>query len=187
MMLEARRRGLHTATVAAAEQLPFPDNVFDGCWAERLFQHLEDPAATLREMARVLRPEGRMVVADPDYGTQTMEFPDERLAQRVLRYRSEVGLWNGTIAHRMPAEFQDAGLTGVAVDRLVLIVQDPESYDRVFGLRSWPRSALRQGWFTLSDVDRWETLYDRCVSAGLFQWTVTFFITVGVKPWMAVP
>jgi SAM-dependent methyltransferase len=181
MVREAQRRGLRTATVATAERLPFPDSVFDGCWAERLFQHLDDPTEGLHEVIRVLAPGGRIVVADPDYGTQTLEFPERGLTERVMRYRAEVSLRSGTIAHRMQAMFHCAGLSDVNAKCLTLRVQDPESYDRVFGLRSWPRSAMRHGWFSLEDVNRWETLYDRCVSAGAFSWTVDFFITSGEK------
>ena len=39
-----------------AEQLPFPDGSFDGLTFTYLLRYVADPAATLRELARVLRP-----------------------------------------------------------------------------------------------------------------------------------
>ena len=62
MVEEARRRGLSKAHVASADALPFDDARFDGCWADRVLQHLERPEAALAEMARVTRPGGRVVV-----------------------------------------------------------------------------------------------------------------------------
>lgn len=43
MVEEARRRGLADARVADAHSLPFGDEELDGCWADRVFQHLEQP------------------------------------------------------------------------------------------------------------------------------------------------
>lgn len=40
------------------EQLPFPDDSFDAVSFTYLLRYVEDPAATLRELARVLRPGG---------------------------------------------------------------------------------------------------------------------------------
>jgi len=39
-----------------AEQLPFPDDTFDGLSFTYLFRYVADPAATLRELVRVLQP-----------------------------------------------------------------------------------------------------------------------------------
>jgi demethylmenaquinone methyltransferase / 2-methoxy-6-polyprenyl-1,4-benzoquinol methylase len=39
-----------------AERLPFPDESFDGLTVTYLLRYVDDPAATLRELARVLRP-----------------------------------------------------------------------------------------------------------------------------------
>ncbi len=67
---------------------PIPDATFDGCWADRLFQHLEAPLAALQELVRVTKPHGRVVVVDPDYSTQVMDFPDLGLRAKVLGFRN---------------------------------------------------------------------------------------------------
>ena len=43
-----------------AEQLPFPDSTFDAVTFTYLMRYVADPAATIRELARVLRPGGRI-------------------------------------------------------------------------------------------------------------------------------
>ncbi|HZP28738.1 MAG TPA: class I SAM-dependent methyltransferase [Acidimicrobiia bacterium] len=45
-----------TLTVGRAEQLPFPDATFDALTFTYLLRYVADPAATLRELARVVRP-----------------------------------------------------------------------------------------------------------------------------------
>jgi ubiquinone/menaquinone biosynthesis C-methylase UbiE len=60
MVDAARRRHGDVAglsfDIADATRLPFGDSTFDGCRIDRVLQHVGDPAAAVRDMARVLRP-----------------------------------------------------------------------------------------------------------------------------------
>jgi demethylmenaquinone methyltransferase / 2-methoxy-6-polyprenyl-1,4-benzoquinol methylase len=60
MLAEARRRLPPDVELveARAEHLPFPDASFDGLTFTYLLRYVDDPAATLRELARVVRPGG---------------------------------------------------------------------------------------------------------------------------------
>ena len=49
---------------AEAEALPFADGTFDACWTLGGFNYFNDHDAALREMKRVTRPGGTLVVAD---------------------------------------------------------------------------------------------------------------------------
>jgi len=68
--------------VASVFELPFGDGAFDAVRAERVFQHLDDPEAGLREMLRVTRPGGRVMVIDPDHGQAGLAL-DDPAHQRV--------------------------------------------------------------------------------------------------------
>lgn len=50
--------------VALASALPFDDGSFDAALTTMSFHHWEDQAAGLRDVARVLRPGGRLLVVD---------------------------------------------------------------------------------------------------------------------------
>jgi demethylmenaquinone methyltransferase/2-methoxy-6-polyprenyl-1,4-benzoquinol methylase len=60
MLAQARRRLPEDVTLVegTAEQLPFDDASFDALTFTYLLRYVSDPAATLRELARVVRPGG---------------------------------------------------------------------------------------------------------------------------------
>ena len=69
----ARSHGLGNvvATLADGGSLPFADNCFDAAYLVTVLGELPDPQAALRDLARVLKPSGRLVVGeiaiDPDF------------------------------------------------------------------------------------------------------------------------
>ena len=62
-----RERGLNNVRQGEAERLPFADNSFDLVTALDVVEHLDDDAAGLREMRRVLRPGGRALLFVPAF------------------------------------------------------------------------------------------------------------------------
>jgi SAM-dependent methyltransferase len=182
MVAEALERGLADAQVADAHALPFSDATFDGCWADRVFQHLEHPHTALSELVRVTKPGGRIVVADPDYDTQVVDVPDQELARRILRFRADHLLRNGTLAHRMGGHFSAAGLEDVSVEVVPVILRDPGALDNALGLRSWARTAHEGGLASANDADTWERQLDEAVAAGRFLYGFSIFLTTGTKP-----
>jgi SAM-dependent methyltransferase len=62
-----RERGLENVKLGAAEQLPYDDDTFDLVTALDVVEHLDDDLAGLREMRRVLRPGGRVLLFVPTF------------------------------------------------------------------------------------------------------------------------
>lgn len=62
-----RARGLSDVKLGAAEQLPYADASFDLVTALDVVEHLDDDAAGLSEMRRVLRPGGRALLFVPAF------------------------------------------------------------------------------------------------------------------------
>lgn len=81
-----------------AEELPFEDESFDALTFTYLLRYVDDPPATLRELARVVRPGGRVA---------TLEFgvPPRAAARAAWRLYTAIGLpVLGRIASREWAE-----------------------------------------------------------------------------------
>lgn len=64
MLAHAGRRGLARTIVADALKLPFPDHSFDAVTVAFGLRNMTDQPAALREMHRVLRPGGHLVILD---------------------------------------------------------------------------------------------------------------------------
>ena len=70
------------------------DDSFDVVHAHQVLQHLTDPVAALREMARVCRPGGVVAVRDVDYGA-FVTFPADEGLDRWLDLYHRVARRNG--------------------------------------------------------------------------------------------
>ena len=132
------RVGLFTGLVRArAERLPFRDAAFDHVTFTYLLRYVDDPAATLRELARVLRPGGRL--ATLEFGVpRGLAYPLWWLYTRVglplagsvvsARWRA-VGaflgpnidaFYRGHPQERIDQYWREAGLTDLRVHRMSL-------------------------------------------------------------------
>jgi ubiquinone/menaquinone biosynthesis C-methylase UbiE len=119
MVAEAARRseGLELAVAFVQgdiQALEFPDVTFDGCRAERVFQHLADPEAALHELIRVARPGAMIVVVDSDHGMMALNGSDRGLTRRVLGHWADA-ITNGWIGRQLPGLFTRHGLREVSV------------------------------------------------------------------------
>lgn len=62
-----RERGLDKVRLGAGEELPYEDATFDLVTAFDVVEHMDDDLAGLREMRRVLRPSGRVLLFVPTF------------------------------------------------------------------------------------------------------------------------
>lgn len=84
--------------------LPLPDGSLDVAFANMYLHHCSDPLAAIREMVRVLRPGGRLVLTDMD-------------AHNYAWLREEMAdVWLGFERAQMHAWLREAGLVNLLVD-----------------------------------------------------------------------
>ena len=73
------------AAQANAEALPFPDAVFDLVMAMDIIEHVDDDEPVFRELARVIRPGGALVLSSPLHPESWTSFDD--VVGHLRRYR----------------------------------------------------------------------------------------------------
>jgi SAM-dependent methyltransferase len=59
-------RDLASARTYDGNSIPFPDDSFDGCVSNYVLEHVKDPRAHFKEIARVLRPGGTYLFRTPN-------------------------------------------------------------------------------------------------------------------------
>ncbi|HXY43193.1 MAG TPA: class I SAM-dependent methyltransferase [Acidimicrobiales bacterium] len=71
---EAAAGSAHLEVQGTAFRLPFPDASFDRVIAAEVLEHLGDDHLAMVELARVLKPTGRMAVTVPRYGPELINW-----------------------------------------------------------------------------------------------------------------
>lgn len=111
---EAERRGDSSTRfeVADAFALPYDDASFDVVHAHQVLQHVTDPVAVLREMARVCTPGGWVAARDADYAAMSWypELPELDLWRRTYRAAAHANGAEPDAGRRIRAWAQSAGL-----------------------------------------------------------------------------
>ncbi|MFC7057489.1 methyltransferase domain-containing protein [Halovenus salina] len=88
------KRGPVRFHLGDAERLPFADDRFDIVWSSGSIEYWPNPVTALRELRRVGKPGGKVLVVGPDYPNSTlfqkaadaiMLFYDEAEADRMFR------------------------------------------------------------------------------------------------------
>ncbi len=125
MIAEAQRRTASLGTrvslrVGDAADLPYPDQMFGACRAATILQHVPDPARVVREMARVIRPGGRVGILEFDQGTTFLDHPDPGTTRIILGTFISAAV-RGQIGRQLPRLFRAAGLTDVSVPPRVIL------------------------------------------------------------------
>ncbi len=113
----ARREGFDNMTFRRADvnRLPFSDATFDLVVTRASFHHFPEPERVLKEMARVIKPNGRILISD---NTSKNDPEKSRLQNRIEKMRDPSHVEMLPLK-KWRALFRNAGLKVVKEKRLV--------------------------------------------------------------------
>jgi SAM-dependent methyltransferase len=176
----AGARSLSTGTsvrfeVGDAYALPLADNSVDVAHAHQTLQHLADPVAALREMARVTRPGGLVAVRDADYATMTW-WPVVPVLTRWLELYFEVAAVSAgdpRAGRSLHAWARAAGLSDIRATASAWCFATPEEVAWWGG--SWAERAVASSYATVA------------LSHGLATEAELQEISAGFREWAAAP
>jgi ubiquinone/menaquinone biosynthesis C-methylase UbiE len=163
-----------------ASNLAFADETFDAVRADRVLQHTKDPAIVLREMARVIRPAGKIVVFEPDWETFVLSPGERVVTRRILNF------WCGRIpsgwaGRSLFAAFTAAGLRDVDMTPMTLVLTSLPLARRVFDLETTVSLAARAGIVSSLEAETWVGEQVRADADGQFFSSLTFYLVTGTK------
>jgi SAM-dependent methyltransferase len=149
------------ARIGVAEELPYPDDVFDAALSQLVVHFMSDPVAGLRNMARVTRPGGVVAACVWDLaGGRAPISPFWRAVREVSPGVEGESDRRGGSEADLAALFEEAGLANAVTTELVSHAEHT-SFDewwRPFMLGVGPASV----YLAKQDHATQEAIHDRC-------------------------
>lgn len=176
----ARVGGLTTVRVEEADvhRLDLASDSVDRAHTDRVLQHVAHPGLVLAETFRVLRPGGRAVLAEPDWGTLVVDGPDAATSDAYGRFVVEQVVRNGRIGRRLTGLAERTGFTVERVVPVTAVFRDVREADRVLGLARVARRAVEAGYLRERAGARWT---EHLATQPFFA-SVTLFVVVADRP-----
>jgi SAM-dependent methyltransferase len=166
----------------AATALPVADESFDRALSVQVFEYIEDVPAALQAVRRVLRPGGRVVIWDVDWGTVSWHATDEALMQRTLA-AFDKHLVHPSLPRTLSTELRNAGFENVRMEAHAFATDQltPETYGgaMVSMLESY---VVEQGGMSPEDATRWRDEQRELGARGEFFFSVTQFCFASARP-----
>jgi ubiquinone/menaquinone biosynthesis C-methylase UbiE len=162
-----------------AQQLPLGDRAVHAARIDRSLQHMEAPAAVLKEMARVTRTGGRIVACEPDWETFILfngEFDDSRriagFFQRSIR--------NRYIGRELASLMNECGVAALRTHVHAFWTSQLQEADVIFDLRKVADQCVDADLIARDDVENWWTLSEQASQNGTFFAALNVVETGGV-------
>jgi ubiquinone/menaquinone biosynthesis C-methylase UbiE len=167
---------------ADAIELPFESDYFDACRAERLFEHLLNPAKALSEMVRVTKSGGWIVVLDSDWGTFSMDANEIETERRLVRFFSEHSVNNGYSGRQLYRLFKQQGLADISTQMCGVTFTDYPFTRQLVLMDKSEREALALGVIAVQELEQLHNFWEQANAEGDFFASVSMILVSGRKP-----
>ncbi|HEX6872883.1 MAG TPA: methyltransferase domain-containing protein [Micromonosporaceae bacterium] len=137
-----------------AHALPLADASLDRARADRVLQHLSDPARAVSELRRVIRPGGLVGFAEPDWDTLAVDCADIEVSRAFTRFMA-ARVANPTIGRQLSRLAVAGGFSQPAVDAITVTFTDFDAAEQILGLRRNLGRAVVAGLLPEADGQRW--------------------------------
>jgi ubiquinone/menaquinone biosynthesis C-methylase UbiE len=149
-----------------AYRLELEDGSFDGVFSHALFEHLSQPLNVLREVRRVLKPDGFVALRSPDWGGFVVH-PWEEKIETAMKARMELQTRNGGDVYagrklgdwlrqsgfesvQLSASYEIYPENDPIVEHIASQLERDEQRESASVWRSWgenPQAMFAQAWF----------------------------------------
>jgi ubiquinone/menaquinone biosynthesis C-methylase UbiE len=164
-----------------ARALPFGDAEFDVALAVTALSHTPEAERAIPEMARIIRPGGRVGVFDLDGDCLIISHPDRALTRRIVAARADHGIVDSWLARRLPGLLAEAGLHDIRVRAFTSLERDPNEFYATWA-EAAARQALDSGTITEQEHADWLDTLRVEQAAGRFLAGQTHLFTWATRP-----
>lgn len=168
-------------SVQNAENLSFPDNYFDSCRSERVFQHLLNPEKALQEMKRVTKPNGNIVIGSPDWGTLTVNSDYKATTKFLIEEYIMNEIHEPWIGRKLFSFFSKANLKNIAINPFVFVSTDLETSFQAYPLDAMINSLKSSNKLSEKEASDWLEDVQTKDKNGTFFSSIVGFVVSGTK------
>lgn len=188
MLSVARHRGRAAAcpvrfSVGDALDLDEPSRSFDAARSERTLQWLTDPQAAVNELARVLRPGGRISLIDTDWSTLRLDVGDNKVAAQVQEAMHTERSRPSNVGSRLGDLAQAAGFETLLETAATQVwttwnPDDSPAPDGCFSMHSLADDLVATGQLDHADVDGFVSTIHEAARNGHFSMSLTMYAVI---------
>ena len=149
--------------------------------ADRVLTHVPDIAAALREMSRVVKPRGRIVVSEPDMPGCWLSSRHPEISARVIQAIA-ASCAQPYAARDLYHAFLDAGFEDVELRLHSAAVGDAAVAENILNFQATLKRLLETGGLTPEDAAAWGAELEERRRLGRFLGGITIFVVAGTNP-----
>ena len=164
-----------------ARALPFADQEFDLALAVTVLRHIPGGDQAVVEMARVVRPGGRVAVFEGDTDGCLINHPHRELTRRIIASGTDDHTIDGQLARRLPGLMLEAGLEDIQAQAFTTLERDPTGF-LAERCERWATGAAQVGAITSFERDRWLEALHQEQAAGRYLMAQIQILAWGHRP-----
>jgi len=160
--------------------LDIPSNSVDGIRVDRTLQHVQEPQKVISEMIRVLKPDGRLVCAEPDWSTFVIDADNDEITDRVVQTWKN-SFKNPNIGRQLLRRVRAEGLENTWADGLILLADGLKAADIVYDIYATADKVRSENDQASCAIDDWVRELQRREDREGVMACVTIFLAGGQK------
>lgn len=165
----------------SASKIPVDDGALDGAVSMQVFEYIDGIPGVLPEVHRALRPGGRLVIGDMEFGSLVWFSDDAARMQRM------VDAWDAHfvdphVPQHLPPMLRDAGFQSVTLEPVTIL--DTEFRADGLARMMWilmPAFAVGNGLMSKDEAQAWSDEQEVLVAEGRFFFSFTHVVVRAEK------
>ena len=166
--------------VGDVEKLPYPDEFFDAAFAARLFLYADHPHQAIKELNRVVKKKGRIIVADWDFDTLVIDHSNRLITRKIIHWRTDNKDGNNWSGRQLYRFLKEANLKDIVIKPVVTIATD-EKNSLTQSIFNAATGALEAQIITTIEFESWIAELRKKFQLRSFFASITYFLVKGIK------